>query len=81
MANLEYYLTSNNEVVSRQVSTEELEKARKVAKSSPHGLRTCWNCNPCHSRFLEDKTDNFFFTCFACGHHYINGIDITEETL
>ena len=76
---LAYSLDPDGEVVTREVSEQELINARTEAGKHNRGFRSCWNCNPSHRRFLEDTTDNHFFTCFSCGHHYFNGIDITEE--
>lgn len=79
------YRLCDGEVVSREASTEELADARAAAKaklkadSSDWAMRSCWNCNPAHSHFLEDTNDGFLFSCvMGCGRWFYAGVDITE---
>ena len=85
MSNQSYFLV-DGEVSSREATSEELAAARKAAKEklkatdgAGWAMRSCWNCNHAHSRFLEDTKDNFLFSCvMGCGRWYYNGVDITE---
>lgn len=58
----------------------ELEKLRDEAKKrlGPKGtnfvMRSCWACNPDHER-LKDSEEVIW--CFACGHWFYKGVDIT----
>jgi len=80
------YSLVDDEVVERDATEQELSEAREKARTKlqkdPAGwaMRSCWNCNPAHRRFLEDTTDDFLFSCvMGCGRWYWNGIDITGE--
>jgi len=76
-ANLAYLLV-DGKLTSREVSEIELVEARANAQKQQIVMRSCWNCNHAHERFLADLTDRFFFVCFDCGHYYYQGIDITD---
>lgn len=60
-----------------------VEEARKRAleymnadhEGGPYAMRSCWNCNSSHDYL---KKAEYPILCFACGHWYFNGVDITE---
>jgi hypothetical protein len=81
--NLQYKL-SGDDIVSEPLTSDRLSSLRRLALKKMEGanysMRTCWNCNPAHSRFLEDITDDFLFVCsFGCGRYFFNGADITDD--
>lgn len=76
--NLQYRLVEG-EVVSEPLTAGELQRLRDKAPADKCGMRSCWNCNPSHARFLENVLDDFLFRCFSCGRIYFNGADLTEE--
>jgi uncharacterized Zn finger protein len=39
-------------------------------------MRSCWNCNEAHQHLKNRKV---VLRCFACGHVFYNGVDVTEE--
>jgi hypothetical protein len=81
------YWMENGEVKSAPCSPEELEAERKSAspfiEAAAIGVRSCWECNTSHSRFLQDGPnkdgrDYFVFMCFECGRYFFNCVDITR---
>lgn len=57
---------------------EEIEKLREEAiplvETGDYSTRSCWSCNSAHEHLKEAE----LLCCFACGHWYRKGVDITE---
>ena len=80
MTELNYkYRLKGGQVIKTEIGKAELEALRAEAVTHKIGMRSCWNCNKAHERFLNDVTDNHLFGCFICNHFYFNGCDITEH--
>jgi ribosomal protein S27E len=58
----------------------DLEKLRIMAKAEMKkenfAMRSCWNCNPGHTRL---KKAECVILCFGCGHYFYKGKDVTEK--
>lgn len=39
-------------------------------------LRSCWSCNPAHEHLRNAEC---VILCFACGHYFFNGVDVTFD--
>lgn len=83
MKNKKYRLV-DDQVIAEEITKEELEHAREMAKAkmnenpSGYAMRSCWNCNSAHNHFLSNINDGFLFACLmGCGAWYYQGIDIT----
>ena len=80
--NLVYAASGDFEFTSREATPKELQAARDVALRL-HGekktrMRSCWDCNAAHTRFLTRDFD-YLFTCFHCGTWFCNNVDVTEH--
>ena len=51
--------------------------ATKLLDANPNAIamRSCWECNDCHGHL---KRVDYIIRCFACGHIYYKGVDLTE---
>ena len=60
----------------------DIEQTRKEALRSVGpghnnwAMRSCWRCNAAHEHL---KQATYVIWCFACGHWYYKGVDITLE--
>jgi len=56
---------------------EARRKAKAMLKKDPtcYAWRSCWKCNGAHEHLKEAE---YPINCFACGHWYYKGIDITQ---
>jgi len=74
------YLDRNDGYWSEPISDEELSTLREEAcqlDASDAMLRSCWQCNPSHDRFLKFYNDRAI-VCFECGRVYYRNVDITQ---
>lgn len=83
MSNLRYIPDSEGNCTTREARLEELVNARAIAHdklqkdAADYAFRTCYKCNAAHAHLMQD--DGFLFCCFACGHWYYGGLDISEQ--
>lgn len=54
---------------------ENLAKAEEARAAGKYQMRSCWKCNGAH----EHLKDAGLIVCFACGHWYYNGYDLTVD--
>lgn len=54
---------------------DEATERVRARKGAVEAFRSCWNCNGAHEHL---KTADFVFVCFACGHYFFKGLDLTE---
>lgn len=73
-ANHKFSIGSGGEVQSRPATEGEIANARSTFEID---MRSCWNCNPSHVRFLDDPAGHSFW-CFECGRYYSDGVDVTD---
>ena len=52
----------------------EVLKIIKESKGADMSMRSCWKCNSAHEHL---KKAVYPIWCFACGHYYFKGVDIT----
>jgi hypothetical protein len=75
------FFPTRNGYRSRPATQGELEKARILAQGAiaenDFQMRSCWQCNGSHTRFLHNVKD-FVFVCFECERWYANNIDVTD---
>jgi len=53
-----------------------LDKARALMADGSLAFRSCHRCNPAHSHFADNE--DCVIACFACGHYWLGGHDLTE---
>jgi len=76
----EDYLDRNDGYWSEPISQEELNELREEAEQTDAKdcmLRSCWQCNPCHDRFLKFDSDKAL-RCFECGRFYYRNVDVSK---
>lgn len=58
-----------------KISQETMDAAIAARAAGDFQMRSCWKCNGAH----EHLKNAGLIVCFACGHWYLNGEDLSEE--
>ena len=65
------------EIITRKEWDVLHAESLKELRANNFALRSCWKCNAAHEHLR--KTD-FIIRCFACGHAFYKGHDLSELT-